>query len=285
MFSPTLRYSKQVFVFQLVISCIIFALGVCIGSFLHVLVYRTVEDKEDWKTGRSRCDHCSYIIKWYDNIPLLSFMLLGGRCRKCHKPIAISHVAMEVMVGALFVWWYWAGSVFFLLVDQPFTVLQPLFWLLIGTLSLVIFVADMKYFIIPDWAVAIMALATLAYRVVLVQGGVMQQSDFISMLLASLGVGAFFWFLRLATKGKGMGFGDVKLAPVLALLVGWPQVLVALMISVCSGAVIGSLLLLLGKHKLKQPIPFGPFLLLGSAVALVWGDAIWGWYWTQLLGM
>lgn len=272
-------------IFQLVVSLLIFALGVCLGSFLHVLVYRTVEEKEDWKTGRSRCDHCSYIIKWYDNIPLLSFILLRGRCRKCHKKIAISHMAMELMVGALFVWWYWAGSFFFLLVDQPFTLLQPLFWLLIGTLSLVIFVADMKYFIIPDWAVIIMAVATLLYRIVLVGSGIMQQIDFLAMLVAAIGVGAFFWFLRWVTKEKGMGLGDVKLAPVLAMLVGWPQVLVALMVAVCSGALVGSLLLILGKHKLKQPIPFGPFLLLGSALALFWGDQIWAWYWTQLLGV
>ena len=275
----------RVLIFQLVVSLIIFALGVCIGSFLHVLVYRTVEEKEDWKTGRSRCDHCSYIIRWYDNIPLLSYLMLGGKCRKCHKPIAISHMAMEVMVGALFVWWYWAGSFFFLLVDQPFTLRQPLFWLLIGTLSLVIFVADMKYFIIPDWAVIIMAVATLLYRIVLVGSGIMQQIDFLAMLVAAIGVGAFFWFLRWITKEKGMGLGDVKLAPVLAMLVGWPQVLVALMIAICSGALVGSLLLILGKHKLKQPIPFGPFLLFGSALALIWGDLIWAWYWTQLLGV
>lgn len=275
----------QMLVFQIVVSLLIFALGVCIGSFLHVLVYRTVEDKEDWKTGRSRCDHCAYIIKWYDNIPLLSFLLLRGKCRKCHKRIAVSHVAMELMVGTLFLWWYWAGSVFFLLVDQPFTVLQPFFWLLIGTLCLVIVVADMKYFIIPDWAVATMAIATIVYRIVLVHAGIMQQADFIAMLLAAVGVGAFFWLLRFATKQKGMGMGDVKLAPVLALLVGWPQVLVALLFAVCSGALIGSALLFLGKHKLKQPIPFGPFLIFGSTIALVWGDAIWGWYWTQLLGM
>ncbi|MCA9372534.1 prepilin peptidase [Candidatus Woesebacteria bacterium] len=273
------------FAFQIVVSLIIFALGVCIGSFLHVLVYRTIEDKEDWKKGRSRCDHCSYIIRWYDNIPLLSFLLLRGKCRKCHKPIAVSHVAMELLMGTLFVWWYWAGSFFFLLVDQPFTLLQPLFWLFIGVLGLVIFVTDVKYLIIPDWAVALMAIATVVYRLVLLQAGILQPGDFKAMILAALLVGASFWLLRWATKNRGMGFGDVKLAPVLALLVGWPQILVALMFAVCSGAVVGSILLIVGKHKRMQPIAFGPFLLLGSAFALVWGDALWGWYWTLLLGM
>lgn len=271
--------------FQLVVTLFIFAIGVCIGSFLHVLVYRTIEDKEDWKKGRSRCDHCSYIIQWYDNIPLLSYLLLRGRCRKCHKPIAVSHVAMELLMGSLFVWWYWTGRVFFLLVDQPFTVLQPLFWLLIGMLGLVILLTDLKYLIIPDWAVATMAVATVLYRIVLVYFGIMQVGDFVAMVISAVVVGAAFWFLRWVTKGKGMGFGDVKLAPVLTLLVGWPQVLVALFTAVCTGALVGSLLLLAGKHKMKQPIPFGPFLLFGSALALIWGDLIWGWYWTTLLGL
>jgi len=274
-----------VILFQIVASLLIFSLGVCIGSFLHVLVYRTIEDKEDWKKGRSRCDHCSYIIRWYDNIPLLSFLFLRGRCRKCHKQIAISHIAMEILTGALFVWWYWAGSIFFLLVEEPFTLLQPLFWLLVGVISLVIFVADFKYLLIPDWAVVLLLVITLLYRGVLSLAGVMQPQDFISMILAAVIVGLLFFAIWFVTRGAGLGFGDVKLAPVLTLLVGWPAIIIALFGAVFSGAFIGSVLLITGKHKPKQPIPFGPFLLFGTIIALIWGDVIWSWYWTSLLGM
>ena len=92
---------------------------------------------------------------------------------------------------------------FFLLVDQPFTLLQPLFWLFIGVLGLVIFVTDVKYLIIPDWAVALMAIATVVYRLVLLQAGILQPGDFKAMILAALLVGASFWLLRWATKNWG----------------------------------------------------------------------------------
>lgn len=266
-------------------SVLIFAVGVSIGSFLHVLVYRTIEANEDWKTSRSRCDHCKKIIPWYDNIPLLSYIALRGKCRYCRKPIAISHFAMELLTGVLFVWWFWAGNAFFQLVGAPFSVLQPVFWLLVGVLTVVILVADTKYFIIPDWAVAILAAITLGYRLILVYSGVMQPSDFVNMITAAFLVTLLFWAIWAITGGRGLGFGDVKLVPVLALLVGWPQIVVALFVAVCTGAAVGVALIALKKAKRKQPIPFGPFLLFGTYVSLLWGTQLWSWYWTTLLGM
>lgn len=261
-----------------------FSVGVAVGSFIHVLVYRTVETDEDWKTGRSRCDHCHTLVEWYDNIPLLSYILLRGRCRSCHKRISPSHLFVELLTGILFVWWYFAFAVFFQLVDQPFAVLQPLFWLLVGLLSVVIVVADLKYFLIPDWAVAALGVITLLYRIVLVWHGVMRMEDFVATIIASLAAAFIFWLLWYGSRGRALGFGDVKLVLVLGLLVGWPKLLFALFAAFVSGAVVGIVLLLLGKRTRKQAVPFGPFLILGSFVALVWGGPVVGWY-LRLLGL
>lgn len=269
----------------ILLTFLVFALGISVGSFLNVVIYRTLETDEDWKTQRSRCDHCRKPIAWYDNIPLLSFIALRGCCRWCKKPIAISHFAMELLTGALFVWWFWAGNAFFQLVGAPYSILQPAFWLLVGLLTVVIIIADTKYMIIPDWSVAMLAVITLSYRLILVYAGVMQTGDFVNMIAAALVVTLLFWLIWATTGGKGLGFGDVKLVPVLTMIVGWPQIVVALMMAVVSGAVVGSFLLIFKKAKRMQPIAFGPFLLFGTYFSLLWGARIWHWYWTVLLGM
>ncbi len=95
-------------IFALVFSGVLFFFGAAFGSFLNVVAGRTIKGKS-WAKGRSHCDDCKHTIAWYDNIPLLSFLLLRGKCRHCRKSIAISHILLEVLTGALFVWWWWGG--------------------------------------------------------------------------------------------------------------------------------------------------------------------------------
>ena len=99
---------------------LLFFLGASVGSFLNVLVVRTVEGG-DWVRGRSRCDHCQNNLSWYDMVPLLSFLLLRGKSRCCNKPLAMIHPMVEFLMGALFVWWYVMGSVFFSTSSRTFT--------------------------------------------------------------------------------------------------------------------------------------------------------------------
>ena len=176
-------------------------------------------------------------------------------------------------------WWYLAGFLFFRLTAAPLHFIQPLFWLLVGSLFVVILVADLKYYLIPRWSLVTLTGATLVYRVLLIVTGQMQLADFALTLVWTVLLVAFFFGLWWITKGKGFGFGDVQLAIPLALILGsWQRIVVGIFLAFLIGALVGSVLVIIGKKKFKQPIPFGPFLLLGTVISLVWGFALWSWY-------
>ena len=255
----------------------LFLFGAAIGSFLNVVIYRSVKG-ESWVRGRSKCDDCGKQLKWYDNIPLLSYILIRGKCRYCKTPLSLSHPVIEFMTGALFVWWFWIGSVFFRLTTHPFTVIQPIFWLIVGVCLVVVFFADVRYMIIPDEAVVVLTVMTLCYRVALVVAGVMDPADFLKTLLATGIVTGFFYSLWFLTKGRGMGFGDVKFAIPFSLLLGWPNAFLGTFLAFFFGAVIGIGLMASKKKTFRQALPFGPFLVLSILVTLVSGTQIWHWY-------
>ena len=186
------------------------------------------------------------------------------------------------MTGLLFVWWLWMGRGVFLLVGQPWTLLQPVFWLLTGMLLLVVFVADWRFGLIPDSANFSLFVLALGYRLALTGSGLMESADLVKAIICGLVLMAFFYGLWFFTKGRGFGFGDVKLAPSLGLLLGWPKTIVAVFLAFVLGAVVAVVLIALGKKKLGQTIPFGPFLVLGTFAALLFGGRLWGWYFGQL---
>jgi prepilin signal peptidase PulO-like enzyme (type II secretory pathway) len=260
-----------------------FAIGTAVGSFLNVILYRTLKG-EQWMTGRSYCDHCHRPIPWYLNVPLLSYVVLQGRSRCCDQPLSLSHPVIEVLAGSLFMWWYWGFHLFFNLTQAPLQVLQPLFWLSVGVMLLVITVVDVRYLIIPDELTVTLTILTVVYRITLVSLGAMQFNDLVNTTLAAFGAVGFFGLLWLITRGRGLGFGDVKLVFALTLLMGWPKMLVGFFASFVIGAVVGVLLILSRRHQWKQPLPFGPFLILGTGVALTLGEQIWTWY-SGLLGL
>lgn len=267
----------------LLVSLLLFVAGAVVGSFLNVVIYRSLDEeptkkKESWVTGRSRCDQCGKQIAWYDNIPLLSFLILQGKCRHCQTRISLAHPVIELLTGLLFVWWYWGGAVFFQLTKTPFQVLQPLFWLCVGLVLLGIFLADILYYIIPDTLVMILTVLTVLYRLMLVGYGEMQLHDLLWAVGATVVAAGFFALLWFGTKGKGMGLGDAKLMIPLGLLLGWPAIAVGVFLAFISGAVVGVSLIAVGKRTFGQIIPFGPFLIAGSFVALLWGDKLISWY-------
>lgn len=267
-------------IFLLIPVLFLFILGLVIGSFLNVVIYRTLNE-ESFIEGRSRCDHCKHQIAWYDNIPLLSFLVLRGRCRYCKKPIAITHLAMELLTGALFVWWYLGGFFFFhffQLSSHPFNFIQPLFWLLVGIFLLIILVTDATSFIIPDYAVGSLFVIALVYRIALVVSHVMQPKDFVFSLLGTLLITLFFFSLWFFTKGKGMGFGDVKYCLPMGLLLGWPMMVIGVFLAFIFGAAGGIIFMIWKKKDMKAIIPFGPYLVLGTVIALVFGDQLLHWY-------
>lgn len=218
----------------------IFLVGLIIGSFLNVLIWRLNDPKAPkfWQ-GRSLCPHCKHQIAWFDNIPLLSFILLRGRCRHCHRKISWQYPAVELLTGTYF----------------ALTGLHPVLWL-IGAAFIVIFFSDLIYGLIPDEMIVLLILL----------------SFFNFNLLTGLVSGLAFLIIYLITKHKGIGFGDVKLALVMGLLLGWPKTAVAFWVAFIMGGLAAVILLVLRKTKLSATIPLGPFLVLGTVVAALWSE-------------
>lgn len=254
------------------------------GSFIHVVVSRSLVGKS-WLVGRSRCDRCHYQLSWQDNIPLLSFLFLRGKCRNCHRPIDNLHFWAEVMMGFVMIWWWVVVGKAMVLDFSLLTLIPAFVYLSFGWVGVIIILTDLKEMIIPDRATLFLLGLAVFWLVWRLLAANIQLDDVISSVTASLSTLAGFGVLTGLTKGKGMGLGDVKLAPVLALLVGWPVTLVGLLLAVFSGAMIGSGLLLTGRHQRHQPIPFGPFLILGFLLAIAYGQTLWHWYWTVVLGI
>lgn len=258
---------------DILLAILMFLTGTSFGSFLNVLIMRTVEG-EQWMRGRSRCDYCGMSIPWYDNIPLLSYILLRGRARCCGGLLSQQYPIVETMTGIFFVWWYLVGATFFRLVISPLSVLQPGYWLIIGLVFVGIFFADWYFGIIPDVLVISGIIVTLIYIFFLALSGAMTWEDVVASLLAGLGSYAFFLALYRGTGGRGMGYGDVKLAGLEGLVLGYPLVIVGVFSGFILGAVYGVGLILLGKRRFGETIPFGPFMIMGVGIALLWGELL-----------
>ena len=236
-----------------------FLFGLAIGSFLNALDFRMEKGKTVLK-GRSFCPQCSHSLSPGDLIPLVSFVLLKGKCRYCNRSISFQYPLVEFSVAVLFV----------LIVQfAAFSFLSLLFYWTITALLVAIFVYDFKHLLIPD---------ILIYSAIV--GASLWALFFgdIGFWVAALGAGLFFLSLFLMSRGRWMGFGDVKLAFFMGLFLSWPAVLVAFFATFFTGSVVGIALILLKKKGMKSEIPFGPFLVSGIFIALFWGEQIVDWY-------
>ena len=266
---------------MILVTIFVFVMGLVWGSFLNVVIYRMSHGSSPL-SGRSICPKCKHKLTWLHNVPLLSFLWLRGRCAYCHKKISIRYPLIEALTGVLFVWWFLVGFNFFKLVGSPWNFIQPVFWLAVGMVMLAIFMTDLLYMVIPLSLNLLLFSLALFYRVGLTGFGIMRGGDFLRALLSGVGLCLIFVILqgltRAVKKVDGFGFGDIYLAPSLGLLLGWPKILPGVFISFILGSMVGVMLIIFGKKKMGQYLPFGPFLILGTVVALVWGGAIWSWY-------
>jgi len=243
------------------IGSLVFILGLFIGSFLNCVIYR-LEIKKSFLKGRSFCPNCKHVLSWQDLVPVFSFLFLNGKCRYCKKRISIQYPFVELLTGLLFLSIY---------LFQPF-VINMVFWLIISSLLVIIFVYDSRHFIIPDKVLFPAIIISLIYLVLSYPVSVANH------VLSALGASLFFLVIVLFTRGKGMGMGDVKLAILIGLLLGFPKVVASLFFAFLIGAIIGIGLILLKKKTLKSEVPFGPFLIIGIYIALFYGDKIINWY-------
>lgn len=235
--------------------------GLVIGSFLNVVIARLPERRSLWAPG-SACPVCGTSIAWRDNIPLISFLALRGRCRACATRIPWRYPLVEALTAALFTlaWIVYSGS----LVD--FATAAGLLAALVAITAI-----DLRYLIIPDSITLPGILAGFLASLV---------SQRLSWADSAAGIllgGGLFVVVILLSRG-GMGGGDLKLGAMLGAFLGWKVLLVALFVAVALGGLAAAVLLASGKLARKDAVPFGPFLALGGAVALLWGDAIVAWY-------
>lgn len=255
----------------------LFVLGICIGSFLNVLIDRLPRNESIF--GRSHCESCKTVLKWKDLFPIISFMFLKGKCRYCSTPLSYQYPVLEILTGLMFVFVfvYISMNTIFnyqfsiindLLVLSPAFVIQLFFFLFIVSSFIVIFFADLKYGIIPDKIILPSILVSLIWLVTL------NQEIFISHLISSFGAFGFFLTIFLITKGKGMGFGDVKLALLMGLILGISGTILALYVAFLTGGIIGIILILWKKKTLKNAVPFGPFLVVGFLISLFFSEQI-----------
>ncbi|MDH7475842.1 MAG: prepilin peptidase [Microgenomates group bacterium] len=252
----------------------LFVLGVSMGSFLGVLVDRLPQGQSI--LGRSHCDFCKKKIPWYDLLPLLSFINLGGKCRYCQKKISYFYFLIELITGVFFV------LVFFLpdLQDNIIS-FRTLFWLGIISCLIVIFFSDLKYQIIPDSIQISLFIFGFFLKVEeterifclkqLLDCYLIKMSEnFIAGAVVMLPILFLYW----VTGGRGMGFGDVKMSFVIGFLLGVKGGLLALYFAFIIGAVTGLILILLKRKKLKSKIAFGPFLVFGTLILIYFQNQI-----------
>jgi len=286
---------------QIIFSLFIFIFGLLVGSFLNCVIYRLEQEKSFLK-GRSYCPHCKHTLSVRDLIPVFSYLLLRGRCRYCKGKISWQYPAVEIATGAMFLL---ISNFQFpisneILIFNFQTLVNLLFLFSISSFLIIIFVFDLKHYIIPDKIIFPSIGIVFLYRVFeflsLNHWKLIEKQPFgefalrpdklkignfgalLNPLYAALAASAFFLLIFLVSRGRWLGFGDVKLAFFMGLFLGFPDILVGLFFAFLIGAIIGVGLIFSGRKKLKSEIPFGPFLIIGVLIGFFWGGTLIDWY-------
>lgn len=253
----------------------IFIFGLIIGSFLNCVAWRLYKE-ESFIAGKSYCPHCRHSLSVWDLFPVLSYIFLGGKCRYCRKSISIQYPLVELATGFFFVFIYLHFGPISALFS--FNFFQVLFWWIMFSFLILIFVFDFKYYMIPDEVIYPAIIISIFWLLYSFSFGALGKIDLVYTVVSALVAALFFFLIWLFSRGLAMGFGDVKLALLIGLLLGFPAVMPGLFLGFLFGAIIGSVMVLSKKKGFKSEIPFGPFLILGLAVSLFYGDKIINWY-------
>ena len=240
-------------------------IGLCIGSFLNVVIYRLPRGKSI-VIPRSACPHCRTAVRWYDNIPLIGWFWLKGRCRDCHQPLGVQYPVVELlgaMAAVAAVWKYelsLAGGIIFIFL----------------CLLIIITFIDLNHRIIPD------RITLPAMVLALLVAPFLPDFSFVQGLSGLLTGGGVLWAIA-AIYGRltgvdGIGGGDIKLMGLVGALMGWKGALFTLFGGALFGALVGIGLLMVKGNNMRTAIPFGPFLSIAAVIYLFYGNAIIGWY-------
>lgn len=273
-----------------------FVFGLAIGSFINVvsLRYQPGQKLFDFKIlgGRSHCPHCQKQLSWYELIPVLSFIFQKGRCRSCHQKISFQYPLVEILSGLIFVFIPLSLAHNLHLTTYNFFQLLAIgCWLLIFTLFLLLSIIDFRHYIIPDsinLSLGILGVFLIFVKILNPMLNTLYQNFlgyysslflfteniWLNHLIGFIFAVIVFGLIIFVSKGKGMGFGDLKLAAALGLIFGWPDILMALTSSFLIGGLIGIILIILKKKKMKDGLPFGPFLVTAAALTFFFGFQI-----------
>lgn len=257
-------------------TVLFFAVGAALGSFSLVLAWR-MHDKRDWVRGRSECDSCGHELAVGDLVPVISWLTLRGKCRYCKKPISKQIFLAESLLGLVTAvsWAFWpfelnniAGYALFGLWLVCLTILSALFWY------------DYRWFILPSKLIYPLLFVSVFYLIV---RGFVADYDLAEFLLLPLAGAVFlsglFFVLHWLSGGKWIGFGDVRLAIPLGILIGSPILSwVMLFLASILGIIVALPGIVNGSKKMTSKIPFGPLLIMASYVVVVFGQSILDWY-------
>jgi len=244
---------------------LIFSLGLIVGSFSNVCIYR-IPRNESVIYPASHCPKCRTKIKPIDNIPLLSYILLKGRCRNCGSKISIQYPVVEFLTGLIYL-------IVYLIYGLS---IQTLVYIILSSALIIIAFIDLQEQIIPD----IISLPGIVIGLIL--SFIVPYMSFINSALGALVGGGIIliiaWVGSIIFKKEAMGGGDVKLAAMIGAFLGWRYTIISLFLGFFIGALVG-IILILSKIKSKEDmVPFGPFIVLGSIITLLWGEKILAWY-------
>jgi leader peptidase (prepilin peptidase)/N-methyltransferase len=244
---------------------LIFVLGLIVGSFSNVCIYR-IPGNESIVYPASHCPKCHTTIKPIDNIPLLSYILLKGRCRNCKSKISIQYPVVEFLTGFIYL-------IIYLIYGLS---IQTLIYIILSSALIIIAFIDLNEQIVPD----VISLPGMVIGFII--SFFVPYILFVNSALGILAGGGIILIIGLAGsvifKKEAMGGGDVKLAAMIGAFLGWRYIMVSLFLGFFLGALAGIILILSKIKSREDVVPFGPFIILGSLITLLWGEKIITWY-------
>jgi len=252
------------------IEATLFIFGSCIGSFLNVCIYR-LPNSLSIVSPPSACPGCDTPIRFYDNIPILSYLILRGRCRHCRTTISLRYPLVELMGGGLF-----AVCVY---LRFGLTLESLIMFFFIAALIVITFI-DLDHRIIPD--VISLPGIPIGFAASFFLPAIGYKASLIGILAGGVSLLLVAWIYSLITKKEGMGGGDIKLLAMIGAFVGWKGVLLTIFLSSAIGTLCGLAVMIRSGKNMKLAIPFGPFLAIGSIITIFFGNELIFWYFYTL---
>ena len=248
-------------------SFLIFTLGACLGSFANVCIYRLPKNKQII-SGRSFCPKCKKKIIWYDNLPLISFLFLNGKCRKCNKVISPRYFLVELITGFIFLLIYLSSD----------NLSSIIFLSILSLIFVVIFFIDLENFIIPDVLnFSVMALGLLKNFIPNFNTSLIHEinQSIIGGIVGYLSIWLIIFLYKTFKKIDGMGLGDAKLMAGIGLLFGWQSIPFVLFVSSILGLIFVVPSLIKKQKTMRTEIPFGPFIIVACLIYFSYGEFLY----------